>query len=429
MKKKLILLLAVVMVLSLVGCQSGDPSTGTPDDAEAPIIVGHLSYHTGPFGHLGPIFDGAADFTLGFVNETPPLGRQIKAVHQDIGTLGEGQIARKLVENENSDILLCVAGEYMSYREWLVDYIAKNNKPLLPSVHAGAVAEQYGGVATEPIFRAAPMDTDMALAAALAAQKEGAKTVVVMAVENDGMQMQKDATILACEALGIEVLRAIDFQPEQTSYRSEVSQAQAANPDALIIWAAGEDGGTVVKNVSELGMSTMVIGDVNFIFEEFIKTATVDGVNSQKFVKVVGFANADNAAFEFFEKEWNASEYAGLESATNSYVMQFYDVLNLTMLAIEKAGSTDTAAWTKAMYEVSMGPGKKVYTYAEGIAALRNGEEIDYDGVTGECNYTGTGVIGANFLIYDWNDAGELVIDYHIEDVDILALGEKMRGN
>ena len=30
-----------------------------------------------------------------------------------------------------------------------------------------------------------------------------------------------------------------------------------------------------------------------------------------------------------------------------------------------------------------MAPGTKVYTYQEGIEALRNGQDIDYEGVTG----------------------------------------------
>jgi ABC-type branched-subunit amino acid transport system substrate-binding protein len=426
MKRTLMILLVLVLVISLVGCQSSAPTpTEEPAATTTPIKVGHLSYHTGPFGHLGPMFDGAAAFALGFVNENPPLGRSVELINQDIGTLGEGQIARKLVESEKVNVLLNVAGEYMSYRDWLLQVEADNNGPLLPSVHGGAIAAEYGGTAAEPIFRGAPMDTDQGLAAAIYLQKAGAKSVVVMAVENDGMQMQQEAAAKACETLGMTVLKQIDMQPEQTSYRSEVSQAMALKPDAMIIYGAAEDGGTLVKNASEMGMSTMIVGEVNFLFDEFLNTATLDAIQKQKFVKAVGFAYAEGPAWDFYKKAWDSSEYASLADASNPYVLQFYDVLNVTMLAIEKAGSTDADAWTKAMYEVSMGPGKKVYTYAEGIAALKNGEAIDYDGVTGTCDYTQNGVVGGLFEIFDWS-TGTLTHDSYIEGKEVLDLSVKM---
>ena len=443
MKRILYILLVCVMVIALVACQgattasesapaqaSESQSAAAEDTAAAAstgdIKLGQLAYHTGPFGHLGPMFDGSIAFTLGFVNQNPPLGRQVVAINEDIGTLGEGQVARKLVESEKVEILYNVAGEYMSYRDWLVQYETDNNGPLLPSIHAGAVDAAIGGVAGEPIFRGSPMDTDQALAAALELSKSGATSVVCVAVENDGMQMQQDAAVKACEALGITVLGSVDIQPEQTSYRSEVSKAQALNPDAMIIYGAAEDAGTFVKNSAEMGMSTMIVGETNFMFDEFLNTATLDAIQKQKFVKCVGFTYSEGPAWDFYKAAWDASEYKDLEDPANSYVLAAYDVLNMTMLAIQKAGSTNADAWTKAMYEVSMAPGTKVYTYEEGMAALAKGEDIDYEGVTGSCDYTQTGVISGLYQIYDWS-SGKLEKDKLIQGTEILDLGSKIK--
>lgn len=425
MKKSLIILLVLVLAISLVACQSA-PATPDPATTE-PLKVGHLTYHTGPFGHVGPMFDGAANFTLGFVNENPPLGRTVEIIHQDLGTIGEGQAARKLVDSEQVDVLLNVAGEYMSYRDWLLQYVKDNSKPLLPSVHAGAVNPTYGGTIVEPIFRGAPMDTDQGLATALQAQKEGAKTVVVMAVENDGMQMQQEAAVKASEALGMTVLGQVDFQPEQTSYRSVVSQAQALNPDALLIFCAAEDGGTIVKNAAEMGMSSIIVGATDWLFVEFPKTATMDALNKHKSVTAVGFTYAEGPAWDFYKAAWDASEYATLNDASNSYTLQYYDLLNVSMLAIEQAGGTDIQAWVDSMYAIANGPGTKVYTYEEGITALRNGEAIDYDGVTGEFNYTQTGVVGGIYGVFKWTDTETLARDSVIEGKVILDLAGKIK--
>ncbi len=429
MKKTLILLLAMVLVFSVfTGCQSTEPSTETGSDetSSEPLKIGHLTYHTGPFGHVGPMFDGAANFALDIINEDPPLGREVSIIHQDLGTMGEGQAARKLVDNEKVDVLLNVAGEYMSYRDWLLEVETEKGGPLLPSVHAGSINSAFGGTVEEPIFRGAPMDTDQGVATAIQAQNQGAKTVVVMAVENDGMQMQQDSAVKASKALGMEVLGELDFQPEQTSYRSVVSQAQALKPDALLIFCAAEDGGTIVKNAAEMGMSSIIVGATDWLFVEFPQTATMDALNKHKYVGAVGFTYQEGPAWDFYKAAWEASEYASLNDPSNSYTLQYYDLLNVAMLAIEKAGGTDVNKWVEAMHDVSMEPGTKVYTYAEGIKALRNGEDIDYDGVTGTFNYTDTGVVGGLYGVFQWKDTETFERASVIEGQAILDVSSKI---
>lgn len=437
MKKLVALLLSVMMLLSLVAC--GDDSTSetpegggteqetpeTPTDG-TPIKIGHLTYHTGPFGHVGPQFDAAANFALDIINEAPPLGGEVSIVHQDLGTIGEGQAARKLVDSENVDILLNVAGEYMSYRDWLLGVLKNDSSLLLPSVHAGAIDASIGGVVEEPIFRGSPMDTDQGLAAAIRASDAGAKSVVVIAVENDGMQLQQASAVAGCEALGLEVLEEIDIEPEQTSYRSVVTRVQALNPDALIVFAAAEDGGTVVKNAAEVGMSAVIIGPTDWLFVEFPNTATMSAINQHQVVEAVGFTYAEGPAWDFYKEAWESSEYADITEASNSYNLQYYDLLNVTMLAIKKAGSLETADWVEAMYDVAMGPGTKVYTYAEGVAALERGEDIDYDGVTGEFNYTDSGVVGGLCGVFTWTDTETLERTDLIDGQTILDVSAKI---
>jgi ABC-type branched-subunit amino acid transport system substrate-binding protein len=371
------------------------------------------------------MFDGSVNFTVELVNQNPPLGRKVEVIHQDFGTIGEGQAVRKLVDLNEVEVQLNVAQEYLSYRDWMLSVVEEKGGPLLPSVHGGAIDAAYGGTPEEPIFRGAPMDTDQGVATAIQAQLQGAKSVVVMAVENDGMQMQQDAAVLASEILGMEVLGEIDFQPEQTSYRSEVTKAQALNPDALLIFSAAEDGGTMVKNAAELGMSTIIVGATDWMFVEFPKTATMDAIKQHKYVGAVGFTHQEGPAWDFYQPAWESSEYAELSDAGNSYVLQYYDLINVTMLAIEKAGGTEVGAWVDAMYDVSMAPGKKVYTYAEGIEALRNGEDIDYEGVTGSYNYTETGVVGGLFGIFEWTDTETLERTSLIEGQTILDVTNK----
>ena len=393
-----------------------------------PILVGHLTYHTGPFGAFGEFFDRVTDFTLDIINENPPLGRELVSIHQDIGTIGEAQAARKLIDSEGVDVLLNAAHEYYSYRDWMVDYIAENNAPLMPSVHGGAIEREVGGIGDEPLFRGSPMDSALGVSAVLQASERGAESIAIVAVEIAGSQLQKDAATSAAEQLGIEVVDIIDIQPEQPTYRSEVSKIENAAPDAVIMFSPPEEGGTVVKNAAEAGLSLIVIGTNEWQEQEFIKTATLEAVNQHELVGIVSFAHADSPAWEFYEPLWTNSGYADLGGADNSYTMQYYDLLVVTALAIEAAGSTNASDWAAAVPSVSGEPGTVVYTYQAGIEALRAGEEINYSGVTGEVSYTDTGVVSGLFGIIQWVSEEEFELVSTLDDATILALDSGTYG-
>ena len=63
-----------------------------------------------------------------------------------------------------------------------------------------------------------------------------------------------------------------------------------------------------------------------------------------------------------------------------------------TALAVEAAGSYKASAWAPAMFEVGDPPGEVCYTYADCLKLIREGKDIDYEGVTGPGPYTDGGV-------------------------------------
>lgn len=417
---------ALAVSVAVAGCGSdGGSGAGDSDD---PIIVGHLTAHTGPFADVGPLLDGATAFAIEHINEAPPLGRPLEQVNQDLGTIGEAQATRLLVEREDTDILWGLAHEYLSYRDWIVQHISNNGRPIMPSVHGGAVPAEHGGTGQEPLFRGAPMDSGQAIAAVLHAQQQGAERIAILATEIEGSQIQKEAAERVADELGMEVVSVLDVQPEQSSYRSAVSSIANADPEALLMFTQAEDGGTIVKQAAEAGMSLTIVGTQEWMGNAFFDVATASALQQHEEVAIAAYTNADSPAWDFFKEEWENSEYADLASAENSYAMQFYDLLNVTALAIESAGSIDALEWADAMRDVAMEPGTKVYTYEEGLEALRAGEDIDYSGVTGEYNFTETGVVSGLFGIFEWTPEGELKRTGVIDDTEVLeleAMGEE----
>lgn len=89
-------------------------------------------------------------FRAEYNNETPPLGREQVLINEDIGTIGEGRAARKLVEFDGVEILLNPVHGYSYYRDWLVGFVSHNDRPFKPSVHGGAIDRTIGGNPCQP---------------------------------------------------------------------------------------------------------------------------------------------------------------------------------------------------------------------------------------------------------------------------------------
>lgn len=92
----------------------------------------------------------------------------------------------------------------------------------------------------------------------------------------------------------------------------------------------------------------------------------------------------------------------------SGFINQYYDILTLTALAIEKAGTTDANTWAPALRAVAMGPGTKCHGYLECLKLIRAGTAVDYSGVTGEMDYTDTGVVSGIYGIFKWTSLSSL---------------------
>lgn len=394
-----------------------------PVAAEGEIVVGHLTYHTGEFGAFGPYFDGVAEMVLSKINEDPPLGMPLRAIHQDIGTVGEARAARKLVDSDGVQILLNPAHSYLSYREFMLETVAENGLPLMPSVHGGAIEGAIGGVADEPIFRGSPLDTANGTAALLHVRDAGKQNVVIIATEVAGSQLQKEAAIRTAEAIGFEVLGDFDIEAGASNYRSVVARINRLNPEAVVMFSSPQAGGSLVKNAAEAGASWYIVGSGEWQETEFYDTATKSAIDQHEAVVYAANSHSDNPSFEPYMEFAAASQWIeDIGDPASSYAIQYYDLLVASALAIEKAGELNTASWTQAMYDVTGGDGEKVYSYEDGLAAIRAGRDINYDGVTGTMEYTATGIVSGLFGIFEWQEDGAPAQIGSVDGDAVLAL-------
>jgi ABC-type branched-subunit amino acid transport system substrate-binding protein len=386
----------LALVVTAVG---GGAASAQEAASGEPVAVCELAYYTGEFAPFGETLTNDVVFAVQeVVNSDPPLGRSWELYHEDLGTVGEAQAARTCLENHGAEIVVSIAHGYRTYRDFMMDWWQENDSPLGPSVHGGAIPGNLGGKAAEPIFRAQGLDEALGTSGSLYAASIGAENVVIFATQVEGFQLAAGAAQKAAEALGLEVVARIDVPAEQPSYRAEAQRIADLAPDAVIVQAGSVESATLIKQAAEAGLSTNWIGETGWILPEFMSTLGAATIPTQEGVGFAAFSpNKETPAWETYSALWeenvDTEKFGGPE---DQYHFSTYDLLVQTALAVEAAGSYNASDWAPAMFEVGDPPGEVCYDYASCLALIREGQDIDYEGITGPGTYSPGGVNAVN---------------------------------
>ncbi len=379
---------------------SAGPSAAASQAVTTPVNVCELAYVTGEFAPYGPALSSDVVFPVKkVINLDPPLGRPWVNVKEDLGTVGEAQAAKACLENDGAEILVSIAHGYQTYRAYMMDYWKEHDSPLGPSIHGGLIPGNLGGKAAEPIFRAQGLDEGLGVYAAEYADSISAKKVVIFATQVAGFQLAANAAEKSAKLLNMEVVARINEPAEQTSYATDAQKIAGLKPDAVIVQAGSVESGVLIKQAAEAGLSTAWIGETGWSQAEFMNRLDAKTISSQKGIGYAAFsANTTTPAWTFYQPlrdAWVAESGVPADSyygADNPYAFAAYDVLVMTALAVEYGKSYKASAWAPAMHAVGDPPGDKCYTYADCLKLIREGKDIDYDGVTGPGTYTDGGV-------------------------------------
>ena len=379
---------------------AGGEATPAPSAAAVPVVDCELAYDTGEFADYGPSLTNDVRFAVqDVINTDPPLGRPWELISIDIGADHEGQAAKECLEQKKAEILVSIAHQYRTYRDYMMDYWQENDSPLGPSVHGGAIPVNLGGKVAEPIFRAQGSDQALGTYGALYAEQEGLKKIVIFATQVEGFQLAADSAEGSAKILGLDVLARINVPAKQASYRAEAQKIADLNPDAVIVQAGSTESASLIKSAAEAGLKLTWIGETGWSEAQFIGTLGTEPIASQKSIGFPSFAaDKSTKAWEFFQPKWDGQKNCATGvttcppyDASNQYAFSTYDLMVQTALAVEQAKSYKASAWAPAMFTVGDG-GEKCYTYADCLKLIREGKDVDYDGVTGPGLYTDGGV-------------------------------------
>ena len=96
--------------------------------AGTPVVVCELAYYTGAFAAYGKSLTNDVRFPIEeVINLDPPLGRTWELLSEDIGDDHEGQAAKTCLEQHGAEILVSIAHQYRTYRDYMMEYWQEND--------------------------------------------------------------------------------------------------------------------------------------------------------------------------------------------------------------------------------------------------------------------------------------------------------------
>lgn len=193
------------------------------------------------------------------------------------------------------------------------------------------------------------------------------------------------------------VVDSVTYPPNQSSYTGEVGRAIGKKADVIVNVGYTPELAAMMKdarNAPDKGTWLSVGWSVNQELFDAVGTAAAEGLYT-----VDAAPNVDGAAYANLRRAFQAKTGKEL-LASNTFAFYAYDSAIVVALAMAACECTKGAALTKAIAKVSTAPGKKVGGYAEGIAALKGGGDIDYQGAASDLEFDGKGDQRSGYGVY-----------------------------
>ena len=369
----------------LKGAAASAAAAGLPVVGRAqadPIKVGILTPLTGAGGNDGPRMLKAMQLVFEEVNKAGGvMGRRITTVIEDDQTNPEAAVraARKLIEVDKVSVIL---GTWASAVTSAVAPVCWESKTFIMTVSGADSITQLPHQGF--LVRTQPTSKLQATAHATYIAGLGKRRIGILGIQAPFALATKEHLDNHMKTVGGGVVSHVIYEKDKPSYRSEVDQVMAAKPDFLYLNGYATDTVVVLRDLWKANVDLP-----KFCQTYAVPQATLDANPpevSEGILTGTPSADVDSSAYKL------AADRLGLQEV-DGFQAQATDWASLTALTIAKAGQTSGVAMKDNIRKVSQGDGQKVYSAVEGLKLLAAGKDINYEGVSGPCDFNEIGDI------------------------------------
>lgn len=383
-------LAGVVMALLLAGC-GGSSSGGAAKGG--PIEFAAFDPFSGPDAAFGP-------------EQIAGCSPAAKLIEQNGGILGHKTVTCVAVDTRGDPAdAVPAARNLLATASGLAAIIGPSSDessavvPIFNSRHIPSFANTgqaaFDRTTFQYFWRPFPADDANGNVMALYAYRRGYRRAAAVFGTNISSQGAERTVISAFKALGGQIVATQNIPLDQSSYRTEVSQLIAAHPD-VIFHEADPQTRTYLSELQQLGGLIPIMGSSGTAEAPWVKAVS----------KSIGIAAFDKYNFTSQSyaaatgPAWSAFHSALLADSgqvqkplsqwfSDAYSMGGYDSVNIAALAMLDANSTDPSVFNGHIQAITTPrPGAvKVYSFAQGKAAIARHEKIQYVGAIGVLDF------------------------------------------
>lgn len=264
-------------------------------------------------------------------------------------------------------------------------------------------------------FRTMPPDSFQGEALAKVAHQQGLKTVSILALDNDYGDSIVQAFETSFKQQGGTISASSRFSSFGGPYNIDFVTTFGETPDAVLLVAEPESGGTILRTAYEMGFFS---GNTKVLLPVSMKTDSLAGQVGQSIdgryiaSSVLGItpkigSPASTPFQEAYKKRFNREP--GLYDANT------WDAAAVVILAAESAKNAAGAALKTEIPTVANAPGIKVSDVCQALTFVREGKDIDYQGISGTVNFNTTGDSIASYSTWTIDYTGEIKVESDVQ--------------
>jgi branched-chain amino acid transport system substrate-binding protein len=363
----------------------------------APIKLGTLTPLTGAGGNYGPSMRRAMEWVASEVNAAGGvLGHPVQLVSEDDQTNPDAAVraARKLID---VDRVAAIMGTWASAVTTAVAPLCWESKTFLTTVSGSDTITllPHQGY----LIRTQPNTVLQGRKFAEFMVSVGSRRAAIIAVQAPFAQPTQKVVGEELKKRSAELVAAVIYDKDKTTFRSEIDQILRARPDMIYLNGYTPDVTVVMKDLYKAGYTGAKIAQAYAVNQKLLSALppeVTDGTYT-----IAPSPSIDSVAYRRLAKALGTDDL-------DPYSCQCHDHVSLVVLAVAHArGEATGTAIRDHVRKISQGAGVKVEGAVDGLRLLAQGKEINYEGASGPCEFTEIGDILDTKFRYEQAEKGK----------------------
>jgi branched-chain amino acid transport system substrate-binding protein len=371
--------LAAGLALALSGCAAPEFNNATNCDS-AKLEIGSLLPTTGNLAFLGPPEIAGVDAAIAEINAAGGvLDAEVTITHKDSGdttTDTATQSATALV-NGCVDAIVGAASSGVSLS--VIDQVTRAGVVQISPANTAPDLSTYADDGY--YFRTAPSDVLQGRVLGNLITGDGNANVAFLTIQDPYGTGLFENSKISIEAAGGTVVANEEFAAGTKNFSAQVDKVLAAGPDAIAIISFDEVKSILPELVKVKGFDPAKIYLVDGNLSDYSKDFTDFSIEGAQGT-LPGVVATDEIKAKFLAVDPELTDF--------SYAAESYDAVMLVALAAIAGGSADGATIKANLKAVSEG-GEKVTDFATAVQMLKDGKDIDFDGLSGPITFDDNG--------------------------------------